>query len=188
MKCLLCGQTEIVETFCGQIPMAQTDEQKYLGFVLSSTGDNMANIRATKKKSIGVIRKIMNKLNCLKLKKYYFECAMIFMNSMLRGSILYAADMYYNLKESELRQIERIEESFLRQIFKTTRGCPLIQLYLESGQIPARFEIQKMRLMYLKNILEQNEESQIRKFFMLQMDEPVKGDWASKCLTDLKKT
>ena len=93
--------------------MAQTDEQKYLGFVLSSTGDNMANIRATKKKSIGVIRKIMNKLNCLKLNKYYFEGAMIFMNSMLRGSILYAADMYYNLKESELRQIERIEESSL---------------------------------------------------------------------------
>ena len=65
----ISGQTEIVERFCGQIPMAQTDEQKYLGFVLSSTGDNMANIRATKKKSIGVIRKIMNKLNCLKLNK-----------------------------------------------------------------------------------------------------------------------
>ena len=81
------------------------------------------------------------------------------MNSMLRGSILYASDMYYNLKEFELRQIERIEEGFLRKVFKTTRGCPLSQIYLEIGQVPARFEIKKMRLLYLKYILEQPEES-----------------------------
>ena len=29
------------------------------------------------------------------------------MNCMLRGSILYAAETYYNLKECEVRQIER---------------------------------------------------------------------------------
>ena len=181
------AETKLVETFCGQIAMQRTEEQKYLGFVLSSKGDNMANIREVKKKSIGVIRKIMNKLKCLNLQKYYFECAMIFMDSMLRGSILYAADMYYNLKESELRQIERIEESYLRQVLKTTRGCPISQIYLETGQIPARFEIKKMRLMYLKNILEQNEDSQIFKFFQLQMAEPSKGDWVSRCSTDLKE-
>ena len=181
------GETEIVETFNGQVPMSKTGEQKYLGFVLSNKGDNMANIREMKNKSIGIIRKIFNKLNCLSLQKYYFECAMIFLNSMLRGSILYAADMYYNLKESELRQIERIEEGYLRKIFKTTKGCPLSQLYLESGHIPARFEIQKMRLMYLKNILEQSESSLISKFFRLQQEEPSKGDWVSQCLKDLKE-
>ena len=58
---------------------------------------------------------------------------------------------------------------------------------METGQIPARFEIQKMRLMYLKNILEQNEDSQISKFFRLQMAEPSKGDWVSRCFTDLKE-
>ena len=147
----------------------------------------MANIREMKNKSIGIIRKIFNKLNRLSLQKYYFECAMIFLNSMLRGSILYAADMYYNLEESELRQIERIEEGYLRKIFKTTKGCPLSQLYLESGHIPARFEIQKMRLMYLKNILEQSESSLISKFFRLQQEEPSKGDWVSQCLKDLKE-
>ena len=77
---------------------------------------------------------------------------------MIRGSILYACKMYYNLKETELRQIERIEESYMRQIFKTTKGCPITELYLSLGQIPARYEIQKMRLLYLKKILHKNEE------------------------------
>ena len=74
---------------------------------------------------------------------------MLLLNVMLRGSILYAADMYYDLKENELRQIERIEEGYLRKVLNTTKGCPIVQLYLEVGHIPARFEIQKMRLLYL---------------------------------------
>ena len=184
---LVTGEADLIETYDGQIPIMQTDEQKYLGFVLSSSGNNMANINQIKKKSIGIVRKIINRLNSLNLKKYYFECAVILMNVMLRGSILYACDMYYNIKENELRQLERIEEGFLRKIFKTTRGCPITQLYLEIGQHPARFEVQKMRLMYLKYILEEREDSLLRRFFQLQLEEPTKGDWVSKCFTDLKE-
>ena len=39
--------------------------------------------------------------------------------------------------------------------------------------------------MYLKYILEQSEDSLLSKFFHLQLDEPTRGDWASKCLQDL---
>ena len=100
------GEDDLVESYVGQVPIGKTNKQKYLGFIISNTGDNMANIREIKKKSIGIMRKIFNKLNSLHLRNYYFECSITFMNSMLRGSILYACDMYYNLKETELRQIE----------------------------------------------------------------------------------
>ena len=63
----------------------------------------MAHINMIKKKSIGVIRKIFNKLNGLTLQKYYFECSMIFLNVMLQPSIVYGCDMFYNMKESEIR-------------------------------------------------------------------------------------
>ena len=84
----------------------------------------MVNIRSIRNKSIGIIKKIFTKLNSLKLQKYYFECGLIFMNVMLRSSILYGCETYYFLKENEMRQIERIEESFMRQLLKTTKGCP----------------------------------------------------------------
>ena len=71
----------------------------------------MANINQLKKKSIGMIRKIFNRLNTLNLQQYYFECSMILLNVILRHSILYACEAYYNLKENEIRQ-ERIEENF----------------------------------------------------------------------------
>jgi hypothetical protein len=102
-------QIKLIENFSGLTQIEKTQTQTYLGFVISNTGNNMANIDQLKKKSIGVIKKIFNKLNSLNLQTYYFECAMILLNVILRPSILYACEVYYNLKENELREIERIE-------------------------------------------------------------------------------
>ena len=109
------------------------------------------------------------------------------MLSMLRPSILYASEMYYNLKEKEIRHLEKIEEDFLRKILKTGKGCPISQLYLEMGIYPARFEIQKLRLLFLKYILDQKENSLVKQFFDLQINQPIKGDWASQIKSDLKQ-
>ena len=181
------GESNLVEKYEGKVDIEKVEEYTYLGFVISSKGDNMANIRQMKNKSNGVIKKIFIKLNSLNLKQYYFECAIFLMNVMLRSSILYGSDMYYNLKESELRQLERIEEFYLRKVLKTTKGCPIAQMYLQLRQYRARFEVKKLRLLYLKYILEQNEDSKLKKFFNLQLEKPSRGDWASTCLNDLKE-
>ena len=179
------GDIELTEKFQGKVEIEEVKEQKYLGFVLSSTGNNGANIKSLEKKSIGVIRTIMTKLEKLNLRQYYFECSRIFMNVILRGSLLYAGECYYNLTENNLRRIERIEEQYMRKVLKTPKSTPIAQIYLEFGQWPARFEIQKMRCLFLKQILKQDEESQIYKFFKLQQENPVRGDWVSTCLRDL---
>jgi hypothetical protein len=38
------------------------DTQKYLGFIISSSGNNMDNIKEMRNKSIGIIRKIFMEL------------------------------------------------------------------------------------------------------------------------------
>ena len=181
------GKTELSEKYLGKIPIEEVKKHKYLGFVISSKGDNLENIQEIEKKSFGVIRTIITKLEKLKLGRYYYECSKIFMNVILRGSILYAGECYYNLSEYQLRRIERIEEKFLRKIFKTTRSCPIVQMYLEFGQYPARFELKKMRCLFLKQILNQERNSQLYQFFQLQLKNPVKGDWVTTCLNDLKE-
>ena len=80
-----------------------------------------------------------------------------------------------------------LKEGFMRKMFNTTKDCPITQLYLEFGQNPARFEIQKMLVLYMKYILEQTDESLLKKFFYLQLDKPTRGDWASTCLKDLEE-
>ena len=106
--------------------------------------------------------------------------------TILRGTILYGTELFYNLKENELRKIERIEEQFMRKILRTTKGCPITSLYLTLGQIPARFAILKMRLLFFKYILIQPEESNIYRMLKLQLANPTRGDWASSCIKDLE--
>ena len=181
------GEEVLEETYVGQTPIEETEEQRYLGFVLSSKGNNMVNINHMKKKSKGIIRRIFSKLENLKLQKYYVECGIIFLKVMLRSSILYACETYYNLKENEIRSLEMIEEGFLRELFKTGKGCPLSQLYAEVGLIPARFEIIRIRLLYLKEIIIQEEDSMIFRMLQIQFKQPKRGDWASTCLKNLNE-
>ena len=176
----------LIEKYEGQVEIGFCEEQKYLGFVISSTGDNMANIRAVRNKSNRIIRKIFQKLESLKLRKYYFECGVLFLNIMLRSSILYASETYYNLKEKEIRLLEIIEEFFMRKLLNTTKGCPISQMYLELGQMPARFHIYKMRCLFLKYILDQDQKSTIFRFFKLQMENKIRGDWVSTCMQNMK--
>ena len=49
------GEEVLEETYVGQTPIEETEEQRYLGFVLSSKGNNMVNINHMKKKSKGFI-------------------------------------------------------------------------------------------------------------------------------------
>ena len=92
---------------------------------------------------------------------------------------MFAAEAMYDIKEKEFRHIERIEEDMLRRIFKTGRGCAIYQLYLEAGQLPARFVIKKMKLIFLHYILSQREESLMFRFLMAQKNDPIRGDWYS---------
>ena len=181
------GDYDLVETYEGQVSIEQTEQHRYLGFVISNSGNNMVNIRSIKNKSIGIIKQIFKRLESLNLRRYYFECGMVFMNSMLRSSILYASETYHNLKEKELREIERIEEQFMRKLLNTSKGCPITQLYLTLGQIPARFAIIRIRLTFLKYILNEDQESMIFKVLHLQLANPTNGDWASTCIENLKQ-
>ena len=164
----------ITETFVGKTTIEQTDKQKYLGFYLSNKGDNMINIKEMQRRSIWVTTKIFNRLNSLNLNQYYFECALIFLNVILRSTILYASETYYNINENELRILERIEEQFLRKLLKTGQGCPVSQLYLETGHFPARFAVMKLWCLFLKSILDESSESLIYKFVIQQYENPAK--------------
>ena len=72
----------------------------------------MANINYLIRKSHGIMRNIFAKQNSLNLKQYYFESAIILMNAILRSSVYYACETYYDLKEREIRSLESIEENW----------------------------------------------------------------------------
>ena len=65
------------------------------------------------------------------------------------------------------------------------RGCPKTELSI--GQHHARFKIQQMRLLYLKKLFHEDENSQFLKLFLLQLEFLTRGIWASTIMVDLKE-
>ena len=158
----------MIETEGPKVKMIKVNQLKYLGFVISEDASNVAKISEKKKISTGIIRSIMNTIKGLGT--YTIKNGVIYLNSLLRGSILYAAETYYNLSERNLIMLESIEEECIRKIFETGIGCPISLLYLETGHIPVRFQIQIMMLNFLHYILNQKEDSLIFRFFEAQLN------------------
>ena len=59
--------------------------------------------------------------------------------------------------EDDFRKLEQIEEDQMRCMFETDRSCPIHLMYLETGQVPARFQIKRMMLNFYHYILNQKE-------------------------------
>ena len=111
------------------------------------------------------------------LGSHTLEASLIYFNSLLRASLLYACETYVNMNEKEYMLIESIEDTCLIKILDAGRNCPRSILYLEVGEIPARFQIKRLMLNYLHYILQEDKKSLISKFFHAQCKSPIKNDW-----------
>ena len=88
---------------------------KYLGLVLSESASNVPNIADIQNKANGTRRRISNMINGLQT--HTVQNGVIYTNSLLSSSLLYAGEIYLNLTGKNLRMIERIEENCLLQIW-----------------------------------------------------------------------
>ena len=166
------------EKFIGKLPMEEKSSLMYLGYVLSQNRSNMPNINHKKNKAKGTQKLIPKLIEPLGM--YRFESAIIYIESLLRSSILYGAEAMNNVKELEWRELEKIEEAVLSKVFETTRSCSRHLLYLEAGMIPARFLVMRQMLARLQYILQQPTDSLLHRVYQAQLESPTSGDWASE--------
>ena len=153
---------------------------------ISNDGRNMKTIIQRRNKQTGKKKMISNILK--PLGQYTFECGFILINSLIRSSVLYGTEAMYNITEKELREIERIEENQIKNIFKAETGIqvPLHAMYLDGGQVPAGYQIQRYKLNFFQYILQQSEESILYQVLEAQRIQPVRGDWYSECCNILE--
>ena len=79
----ISGGYSLTESYEGKAKLEKVNQWKYLGFIISNSKNNLPNIREIKRKSIGTVKKILDRLKCLNLYQNYFECSIIFDNIML---------------------------------------------------------------------------------------------------------
>ena len=118
--------------------------------------------------------------------KCNFEIAKILRNALLISSILSGSEVWYGLTNTEIEQLEKIDESLLRQIFESSIFVTKVMLYFELSVLPIRHIIKMRMVLYLQTILKQKEDSLLHTFFVAQLENPTNGDWALQVLQDIE--
>ena len=96
------------------------------------------------------------------------------------------SEAWYNLTDTNIDTLEKLDNILLRKIFETGQSVPTAFLHLELGTCPIRFIIKTRRILFLQYILKEKESSLIHQFLNSQMEEPLQGDWWLSVREDLE--
>ena len=163
-----------------------SNDQKYLGDIISNNGKNDKNIAARVKKGFGIIQQIIAILEEIFFGKYYFSVAKILRESLFINSILLNSEVWYNLTNANIDELEKLDNILLRKIVEVGKSVSTAFLHLELGTRPLRFIIKTRRIMFLQYVLKEKESSLLSQFLKAQMEEPLAGDWWLTARSDLE--
>ena len=183
---LKTGIENLVDILVDEHKIEQASEEKYLGDIISIDGKNTKNIAARVAKAQGIIKQVRTMLEEMVFGSFVFEVAVVLRNSLFINGILTNVEAAYDLTTTEIESLEKCDEQLIRTILECPCTTPREMLYLELGVTPIRFIVMTRRLMFYHYILNQEKDSLMYKFFQVQSQKPVKGDWSLTVQDDLK--
>ena len=82
---------------------------------------------------------------------------------------LFNADALYNLSEQDMRNLEKIDEVFLRKVLQAHSKTAIESLYLGMGCKPVRFYLSAKQLNFLLYILNLDDSDLLKKVYKCQI-------------------
>ena len=128
--------------------MERSNEEKYLGNIISDDGSNKVNIKSRISKGYGIIAEIMSIVNEIPFGSHQLEVAIELREAMLINGVLTNSEVCYGLTEQEIKDLEKLDEHLIRQIMKGHSKTTIESLYLETGILPIKYIIISRRLSY----------------------------------------
>ena len=113
--------------------LLNVDSDKYVGDIISKDGKNKKNIKSRIGKGIGAISNIMNILKGVSLGQYFFEIALLLRESIFQSAVLLNSETWVNVTKTDVDELEKIDETFLKRLLEAPAKTPSPALYLELG-------------------------------------------------------
>ena len=146
----------LCDEFDGNHKIDESEEERYLGDLITADGTNVKNIKARKAKGFGIVDKILKMLDETFYGQFHIEVGLIFRCSHLLNSILLNSEVCYGLTKADVEELEMVDNYLIRRILDTPACTPTPMLYLELGCLPIRYIIMTRRLMYLQTLLQED--------------------------------
>ena len=114
-----------------------------------------------------------------------YEIAKILHAAIFVNGTLINVETWPNCTEVRLKNFERIEQTFMRNILNAHSKTPIEALYLEMGIIPLRFQLMKRRILYLQKILSRSDNEITKQIVLEQKKRSIDGDFYDQVKNDM---
>ena len=125
----------------------------------------------------GKVSQIMGILDEVDMGTNRVEAGLLLRQSILVNSLLYSAEAWSNVTEKQLARLEVVDSAFLAQLTGGHAKTPSEFHHLETGTWKLRHILSYLRLLFHHNILSRDDNETIKKIYLKQKEECVKGDW-----------
>ena len=106
--------------------------------------------------------------------------------ALLVSSMLYSAEAWSGITEKQLARLEVVDSSLLRRLTGGHVKCATEFLHLETGTWKLRHHLTYLRLMYHHHILTRDNTETIKKIYIKQKNNFIKGDWFQLLVKDFE--
>ena len=83
--------------------MKDSNQEKYLGDLINSTGTIRSTIEQRKSKGFGIVNEIISILDEIPLGRYRLEIGLRLRQAMLVNGMLYNSEAWHSVSESEIK-------------------------------------------------------------------------------------
>ena len=91
--------------------MEDSDQEKYLGDLLTTDGSNTKNIKDRRAKGFGIVGKICSMLEEMFFGPVHAETALLYRATHLISSILFNSEVWYGLRKVDLlEELESVDQ------------------------------------------------------------------------------
>ena len=171
----LCPQLKIHDEV-----MRSTEQEKYLGDVVSSNTKIDENIKMRHAKGTGINNQIISIIKEVSFGFYYFEMGLLFRNSMLINGIMFNLEVVHNLTPKHVDILEECDKMFMRNLFESEAGTPIEAFFIETATLPLKYILMSRQLMYYHTLLKKGESELVKRVFNAQCQFSTKNDWYSE--------
>ena len=177
-----CQHLRIHET-----QMLRTDTQKYLGDLISSSGNCDENIKDRCKTGFKAISQMKSLVREVSLGRISIQVGLIMRNSIFVSKMLLNSEVWHSVSKKQIEQLEVIDRIVLRNTLGAHSKTGLEWIYTDTGKFNLRALIQTRRLMYLWHLLSQDESELIRRIYDTQKISNSPGDLVRLIEADKKE-
>ena len=167
--------------------MKESQCAKYLGHLVSPGGGLSETIEDRRNKGWGKVSSILAILSELGTGGHRVEVGLMLRKAILVNSLLFAAESWSGVTDKQIARMEVVDTTLLRKILPNGHSkCPTEFHHLESGTLKLRHILTYLRLMYHHQILSKDNNETIKKIYLKQKEDNVKGDWYRLLLKDFE--